>query len=127
MASDLYSNGASIREVAHQLNLPRSTARLAILRENPILKRDKSFPKRPTGGCAPYGFVRINSKLIKDEREQKVIQFILGYYKKGMSLNGISKALNQQKIRPRSAKLWHNTTVRSLVLRELNKYKKEKK
>lgn len=115
MAHDLFEQGASLREISQELGIPKSTARLAVKSKNPNLKRSKSFPRKPGVGGSPYGFIWIMGKLVRDEKEQKVIQLIQKFRQQGMTFDAIATRLNRLKIRPRLAERWTRKTVKLAV------------
>ena len=92
------------------------------------------MPLRPTTsgmdkrdiGAPQFGHVRIDGKVVKDPKEQKLIRLMISYWKSGMSFNAIAKKFNDQKIKPRTAKEWNNGTIRKIILRTISEQGKTK-
>jgi hypothetical protein len=68
-----------------------------------------------------YGYARIAGELVEDQKEQKVIQLMLHHWRSGKTFVDVAKLLNNQKIRPRLASRWSDTTVRNIILRHKDK------
>ena len=117
-AVDSYASGRSLSEVAQELNIPKSTARMTVLKGGVELRPHPSGRADGTTGTAPYGYTWIFGERVEDKKEQKVIQLMVKHWTSGMSFNAIAKSLNRQKIKPRSAPLWDNGTVRKIILRQ---------
>jgi DNA invertase Pin-like site-specific DNA recombinase len=63
-------------------------------------------------GHIPYGYQRINGKLVINHQEQKVIRKIKRLRKQGKGYKKIAELLNNQGIPVRNKKAnWHNSTV----------------
>ena len=69
-------------------------------------------------GVAPYGYYCHHGQLFEDTREQRVVQQIVDLQAEGKALNAIAKHLNCHKVRPRSAKRWDHSIVRSILQRQ---------
>jgi hypothetical protein len=63
----------------------------------------------------------VAGELIKDNKEQKVIQLMMKYWSLGHGFAAIAKSLNHQKIKPRVAKIWDGGTVRKIILKNQKK------
>lgn len=116
-ASKLYEEGHSLSEVAVRLDMPKSSARKAILKSGTDLRPHARRHNKRAIGSAPYGFVWIKGDLIEDQREQRVIQIILGHWHAEKNFSDIAAILNRQKIRPRVAEKWDGGTIRKIILR----------
>lgn len=68
--------------------------------------RQKIFDGGATGGLLqPYGYLKDeNKKLVIDEEESKIIQFIFEQYKQGFGMGHIAKELNKNKTPTRTNK-----------------------
>ena len=77
-------------------------------------------------GAPNFGHVRIDGKVVKDPKEQKLIRLMVSYWQSGMSFNAIAKKFNDQKIKPRTAKEWNNGTNRKIILRTISEQGKTK-
>ena len=126
-ASVLYASGSSLRAIADELAISKTTIRQTLIRGGIVLQPSNGRPivksislKRRHIGHAPYGFVSINGQLIEDPKEQSIIQKILKLRSAEMSLSDIARKLNELRIKPRSSKAWDHSTVRSI----LNRYQK---
>jgi DNA invertase Pin-like site-specific DNA recombinase len=63
-------------------------------------------------GHIPYGYQRVNGKLLKQEQEQKIIRKIKRLKNQGKSYRKIAKILNMQGVPARSKEAkWHDSTV----------------
>jgi DNA invertase Pin-like site-specific DNA recombinase len=72
-------------------------------------------------GKIPFGYSRIDGKLVPNNTEKNIIQRIKRWRKNGLSYDKIANLLNEKGIKPKHQKsLWHGSTVHFL----LNKNKK---
>lgn len=63
-------------------------------------------------GRIPYGYTRIDGKLIENEEEQKVIKKMKRWKKEGKSYRKIANLLNEKKIPCRIQKArWHDSAI----------------
>lgn len=84
-----------------------------------------------TYSSAPYGFDNVgergnngkieNGKLVRNEGEQNVINFIKDLNSKGNSLNDIAKYLNIHEIKSKKGGKWYAKTVQDVLENTLNK------
>lgn len=68
-------------------------------------------------GVAPYGYCIIHGKLVEVPKEQQTVQLILRLRSKGKNLTAIAAHLNSHKVKPRTAKSWDHSIVRSIIKR----------
>jgi site-specific DNA recombinase len=69
-------------------------------------------------GHAPYGWdFGPKGKLVENAKEQKICAWILQLHKRGESLRGIAKRLNDRGIEPKGAVLWLHSSVLRIVKR----------
>ncbi len=74
-------------------------------------KREKRQPYSPT----PYGFDRVDDRLIINHDEQKVIEGILVLREQGWSLRRIAGKLNQDGVETKRGGQWFGSSVRSVI------------
>ncbi len=73
-------------------------------------------------GHIPYGYERIDGKLVKDSKEQKVIRKIKRLRRKGKSYRKIANILNEQGVPAKSKKArWHDSSVWCILNRKKRK------
>ena len=127
-AADLYRSGASLREVANDLGFSKTKIRQTLKDGGVDLAPANGGPKfnelrstRRHVGNVPFGYVRLEGRLVADPREQYVVQKILSLAASGMKSSVIAAKLNDLKVRPRSSKLWDHSSVRSVLNRNKSK------
>jgi len=91
-----------------------------------VLRPTTKGMNRSEIGAPNFGHVRIDGKVVKDPKEQKLIRLMVSYWQSGMSFNAIAKKFNGQKIKPRTAKEWNNGTIRKIILRTISEQGKTK-
>lgn len=64
----------------------------------------------------PYGYKRVKNKLIKDNKEQKIISYIKDQHKKNMSYRSIARNLNENRVPTKLGKKWYANTVKRMVI-----------
>ena len=125
-ALQFYESGLSLAQVAQTLQIPKSTIRTTLVEAGVALRPSTRGMNKSDIGATNYGHVRIDGKAVKDPKEQKLIRLMISYWQSGMSFNGIAKKLNNQKIKPRTAKEWNNGTIRKIILRTISEQEKTK-
>jgi site-specific DNA recombinase len=71
-----------------------------------------------TLGKIPYGYMRLDGKLIEDQQEQKVLRRIRRMRKDGMSYQAIAQHLNQSGVPPRQKQAhWQPSSVHYILNR----------
>jgi site-specific DNA recombinase len=74
--------------------------------------------KERISGHAPYGWdFGPKGKLVENAKEQKICAWILKLHKRGESLRGIAKRLNDRGIEPKRATQWLHSSVLRIVKR----------
>jgi len=68
----------------------------------------------------PYGYQRIDNRLVPDPDEQAVIDRIMQMHEDGNSLRAIASELNTQAIPTKKGCVWHASTVRYILANELH-------
>lgn len=125
-AAQIYQSGLSLAQAAQTLLIPKSTLRDTLVAGGMALRPNTSGMDKKDVGAPYYGYLRIDGKLIKDPREQKIIRLMISHWQSGMSFNAIAKKFNSQKIKPRTAKEWNNGTIRKIILRTISEQGKTK-
>ena len=127
----LYEKGMSLREIARQTGIPKTTIRETLNAKGMVLRNyvrglntSPSRTREQKPGRPPYGYGYLNGKLMKDPREYSVVQQILLIWSSGKSFQAITTQLNNQGTVSRNRKKWTRCVVRSIILR--HKLKTEK-
>ncbi len=114
-----YESGHSLLEISKITGIPYSSVRDILIRAGITLKSagegNKGQPRRKSGQVrwnSPYGFVYERGRLVPHPQEFETLRLILRWSKEELSFEDISKKINAQKLRPRSASLWTRFTVR---------------
>lgn len=122
----MYESGQSLKAISRQIDVPKSSLRGILLQGGMVLRahsnnQNKIFkkPRMMSVKTAPYGFCLINGQLKEDPRESVVVQLIFEWWQQGMSQMAITRKLNEQKLKPRSAKEWSQPSVRKIIKRNL--------
>lgn len=98
-------------------------AAVATLERDTIAERTQGGrkAKKELGGYAygspKFGEQSVESILVKDEDEQKVIEIIRKHYKSGKTFYGIAKFLNENNYLSKRGKLWTHQTVSNVYKR----------
>ncbi len=123
-ALPFYESGMPLREIARELNVCKTTVRKALLDGGADLHAASSRPMkgnarslRPHMGVAPFGYCVIKGRITEVPKEQEAIHFILKCKSSGMNLRAIAEHLDRHKVKPRSAKKWDHSIIRSIVIR----------
>ncbi|WP_242250047.1 recombinase family protein [Bacillus cereus group sp. BfR-BA-01324] len=66
-------------------------------------------------GRVPYGYDRINQKLVINEEEANVVKRIYDWYNSGWGFKKITNELNQLGIKPKNKSVWQMTSVQRIV------------
>lgn len=125
-AAQIYQSDLSLSLAAQTLQIPKSTLRDTLVQGGMPLRPTTSGMDKRDIGAPNFGHVRIDGKVVKDPKEQKLIRLMISYWKSGMSFNAIAKKFNDQKIKPRTAKEWNNGTIRKIILRTISEQGKIK-
>lgn len=121
-AAPLYEAGWLLREIAKRIGVSAHRVRRSLKRfgvvlrpSNRKLRKDLPPSERPHLGVAPFGFVCLHGKLVEDPREQEVVRLIVELRQGGKNLSAIASYLNEHKVKPRIAKKWDHSTIRSIL------------
>lgn len=77
-------------------------------------KREKG---EKLGGRVPYGYRAKKGMLVPYDPEQAIVRGILKARREGRGYQDIALALDEQGVKPRGAKRWYTSLVRSICLR----------
>ncbi|MCU4764618.1 recombinase family protein [Bacillus cereus] len=66
-------------------------------------------------GRVPYGYDRINQKLVINEEEANVVKRIYDWYNSGWGFKKITNELNRLGIKPKNKNVWQMTSVQRIV------------
>lgn len=66
-------------------------------------------------GRIPYGYDRINQKLVINEEEANVVKKIYDWYNSGWGFKKITNELNRLGIKPKNQSVWQMTSVQRIV------------
>ena len=120
----LYEKGYSLRQIADETGLPRTSIRDALLAGGIDLKSGKPKTAGRTKttrsirlGVAPYGFAWLRGRLVMDPRESEIVRLIVQSWQSGENYTAITQQLNRLKRRTRSGGAWDHSLVRRIVLR----------
>lgn len=131
-AAPLYDSGRSLREISRELGISKATLRLTLLEGGadlrPLIRRRGPVSVKTAQahvGVPPYGYCIIHGRLVEVPKEQQTIQLVMKLWSQGKSLTAIASHLNRHKIKPRTAKSWDHSNVRSVVNRNQSNPSKE--
>ncbi len=121
---DLYNKNLSLRDIAKQLNLSKTTVREHLIRAGVVLRPKDPTPEQvarwrigKTKAPPPFGFCYFQGKLVRNPIEYDTLIKIYRQWKAGMGANELTRYLNAKKLKPRKAKEWHNKAVKKIVAR----------
>ena len=127
ICAPLYSQGMSLRELAKQIGLPRSTIKAALnagglpMRSATETYNKESQCSRPMkAGAVPYGYSYLEGRPAKEPKEYKVVLQIRNLWQSGKGCSAIARALNDQKILTRGGKRWAKGIVSRIIKRHEN-------
>lgn len=66
-------------------------------------------------GKVPYGYDRVEQKLVINEEEAEVVRQMYKWYNDGWGFKKISNELNELGIKPKNKKVWQLTSVQRLI------------
>jgi hypothetical protein len=125
ICTPLYSQGMSLREIAKQIDLPRTTIKAALnaggLPMRSAAEGDNSDSKssRPMkAGAVPYGYAYLEGRPVKEPKEYKVVLQIQNLWQSGKGCSAIARALNDQKILTRGGKRWAKGIISRIIKRQ---------
>ena len=119
VSADGSANGSSPEQkLMRQLMLAYAEFERALIKQRiKAALKVKKMKKEIIGINAPYGFsIAKNGKdLIENPTEQKTMKLAKRLHKQGLSLRKIAKALDAKGHKPRKAKQWYPSNVKSLL------------
>lgn len=111
-----------MRDIAKQVGVSTHKIRRSLKRfvvvlrtSNRRLRKDLPPSERPHLGVAPFGYFCLHGKLVADPREQEVARLITELRHRGKNLSAIARYLNEFEVKPRKAKKWDHSTIRSIL------------
>jgi len=129
ICAPLYAQGMSLREIAKQIDLPRTTIKAALnagglpKRSTTEANNNASKSSRPMkAGAVPYGYAYLEGRPVKEPREYKVVLQIQNLWQSGKGYSAIASTLNDQKILTRGGKRW----AKGIVSRIIERHEEEK-
>lgn len=66
-------------------------------------------------GRVPYGYDRVNQKLVIHEEKAKVVRDIYNWYNVGWGFKRITNELNRLGIKPKNKNVWQMTSVQRII------------
>ncbi len=121
---DLYNKNLSLRDIAKQLNLSKTTVREHLIRAGIALRPKDPTPEEvtrwricKTKAPPPFGYCYFQGTLVKNPAEYDTLLKIHRQWKAGMDANALTRYLNAKKLKPRKAREWHNKAVKKIVAR----------
>ena len=127
ICAPLYSQGMSLREIAKQIGLPRSTIKAALnagglpMRSATETYNKESKCSRPMkAGAVPYGYGYLEGRPVKEPKEYKVVLQIQNLWQSGKGCSAIAKTLNDQKMLTRGGKRWAKGIVSRIIKRHVD-------
>ncbi len=127
ICAPLYTQGMSLREIAKQIDLPRSTIKAALnagglpMRSATEANNNDSNGSRPMkAGAVPYGYAYLEGRPVKDPKEYKVVLQIQNLWQSGKGCSAIASTLNDQKLLTRGGKRWAKGIISRIIKRNEN-------
>ena len=128
ICAPLYSLGMSLREIAKQIDLPRTTIKAALnagglpMRTATEANNSDSKGSRPMkAGAVPYGYAYLEGRPVKEPKEYKVVLQIQNLWQSGKGCSAIANTLNDQEILTRGGKRW----AKGIISRIIKRYEEE--
>ncbi len=123
-AAELYHSGLTLREIAKRLVASKTAVRKTLLLQGVELRqpnggrqRKNREPSAPHIGVTPYGYTRLQGRLIPDANEMENVRLILELRHQGKSLGDIAKYLNVLGLKNRRGTPWEHSLVRNVIKR----------
>ena len=124
ICAPLYTKGMSLREIAKQIDPPRTSIKAALnagglpMSSATEAKNNDSKGSRPMkAGAVPYGYAYLEGRPVKEPKEYKVVLQIQILWQSGKGYSTIASALNDQKILTRCGKSWAKGIVSRIIKR----------
>ena len=124
ICAPLYSQGMSLREIAKQIDMPRTTIKAALnagglpMRSATEANNNDSKSSRPMKpGAIPYGYAYLEGRPVKEPKEYRVVLQIQNLWNSGKGCSAIARTLNDQKLLTRGGKRWAKGIVSRIIKR----------
>lgn len=125
--AELYLKGNSLRDIAKQLFIPKTTVRDMLLHLHIPLRTIVQESYRASQ-CQigkknvkpPYGFAYFEGRVVKHPKEYPHLLQIISLWKKGQSLNSIATKLNELKVPSPLSKKWSWNSIDNIIRRIKN-------
>jgi hypothetical protein len=105
ICAPLYSQGMSLREIAKQIDLPRTTIKAALNAGGLPMRRPteannsgSKSTRHMKAGAIPYGYAYLEGRPVKEPKEYKVVLQIQNLWQSGKGCSAFASTLNDQKI-----------------------------
>ena len=123
-AANLYDSGLTLRETAKELGVSKTLVRKTLLQQGidlrppngPELKKVPAADKLHIG-VTPYGYARLQGRLVMDPKEIVIVRLILKLSQTGKTLWDIAHHLNGAGYKNRSGTAWEHSLVRNIINR----------
>lgn len=113
----LDTSTASGRMVVNLLGMIAQWERETIAERTQVALDVKRRNGEKLGGRVPYGYRSKKGVLVPHDPEQAVVRGIVKARQEGRGYQDIALALDEQGVKPRGAKRWYTSQVRSICLR----------
>jgi len=118
----LYEKGQSLRQISQEVGWSKTTIGVELNKAGLILRKKNLVPASGTEnnargktGNPPYGFCWLRNQLVVNPKEIETAHLIVKLWQAGTKPNGIVKILTDQKIKSRSHKQWHHSTIKNII------------
>jgi len=126
----LYKKGMSIREIARETGVPKTTVRETLVEKGMALRKfpigNASADSVPSGrhpGRSPYGYAWLQGELVKDPKEYEVVLRIMKLWNSGCGIPAISNELNGAKVPTRFGGQWRRCVIAAIIKRHKEELK----
>ena len=113
-----------MREVGKELGLSKNAIRRTLIQQGVALRppNGPEQKKVPTAnklhtGVTPYGYARLQGRLVVDAKEIVIVRLILKLRLSGKTLWAIAHYLNDLGFKNRSGSPWEHSLVRNIIKR----------
>lgn len=123
LSEKIDTSSASGRMVFRLLAVLSEFERDQIAERTRLALRHKQSRGEKTGGHVPFGYRAVRCKgkpttLEPDEDEQEIIRRMVAQRERGATYSEIAERLNVDATPTRTGTVWHNTSVRKVIIRE---------
>lgn len=120
----LYEKGMSIREIARETGVPKTTVRETLVEKGMALRKfsagAEELKSKPAGrrpGRSQFGYAWLQGELVKDPKEYEIVLRIMKLWNSGHGIPAITKELNESGVSTRSGVKWQRCVVADIVKR----------